>query len=82
MKSYMICTAHQVLFCQTFEENAVGGMGDTFGGEEKYIQRFVWDFKEPGRLKHHSIGGRIILKWDFENNMGWLGLDLNEGIAT
>jgi len=27
------------------EENAVGGTGDTFGGEEKYIQRFVWDLK-------------------------------------
>jgi hypothetical protein len=60
----------------------VGGRGDTFGGEEKYIQGFVWDLKKRGRLKHHSIGWRIILKRGFKNKMGWLGLDLNEGIAT
>ena len=69
MKSYMICAAHHVLFCQTIEENTVGGTDDTFGGEEKYIQRFAWDLKN----------GRIILKWGFKNKMGWLGLDLNEG---
>ena len=79
MKSYVICTAHRVLFCWTIEENAVGGTGDTFGGVEKYVQRFVWDLKIEGRLKNHSIGGRIILKFGFKNEMGWLGLDLNEG---
>ena len=47
----------------------MGGTDDTFGGEEKYIQRFAWDLKN----------GRIILKWGFKNKMGWLGLDLNEG---
>jgi len=60
----------------------VGGTGDTFGGEENYIQRFVWDLKKRARLKHHSLGGRVILKWGFKNEMGWLGLDLTDGIAT
>jgi hypothetical protein len=60
----------------------VGSSGDTFSVEEKYIQRFVWDLKKRGRLKHHSVGGRIILKWDFKNKMGWLGLGINEVIAT
>lgn len=56
----------------------------TYGGEEKYtcIQSFVWDLKKRCRLKHHSIGGRIILKWGFKNEMSWLGLDLNDRIAT
>jgi hypothetical protein len=56
----------------------VGGRDDTFGGEE----RFIWDLKKRGRLKHHSIDGRIILKWGFKNEMGWLGLDLNYRMAT
>ena len=59
----------------------MGGTGDTFGGEEKYIQRFVWDLKKRGRWKDHSLGGMIILKWGFKNEMGWLRLDLRDRIA-
>ena len=51
-------------------------------GERRNKYRVLfWDLKERGRLKHYSIGCRIILKWGFKTEMDWLRLDLYDRIG-
>jgi hypothetical protein len=51
------------------------GLNDTYGRDKRCIQCFGG--KPEGRyyLEDLRIDGRIILKWEIRNNMGWHGLD-------
>jgi hypothetical protein len=40
MRSYIICTAHHMLFGDQIEHNEMGGHESTYGGEERSIQGF------------------------------------------
>jgi len=42
MESLMNCTAHQILFGLS-KENEMGGECSTYGGEERYVQGFGGD---------------------------------------
>jgi len=36
----MVCTPHQILFCDKIEKNEMGGTCSTYGEEERPIQGF------------------------------------------
>jgi hypothetical protein len=49
------------------KKNEMGGACDTYGRQERYINRvFVGDLREGDHLEDLDVDGRIILKWIFK----------------
>ena len=56
MKSFVICTPHQIL----------GGPCSMYGGEKRCIQGFGGETRgEKDHLEDPGVGGTIILRWIF-----------------
>ena len=71
MKSFMICTSHQLLFRWLNPEKLDGrGKWDVWGERKKFIKGFGGKTYGKHRLEDLSIKERIILKRTFKNTNG------------
>jgi len=79
MRSFMICTAHQILFRWSNQEERGGQvMWHEWGTGELYTV-FWWRVqKNENHLENQGVDGGIVLTWTFKNcnglNIDWIDL--------